>query len=256
MLAVERKSLIIEYLEKNGKAEVIKLSKTLGVVPETIRRDLKELEARGLLQKTHGGAFINIGKEQEFPVTIREIKYSVEKDMLCARAAKFIEDGDMIFVDNSSTLVQIINHIDNAINVTLLTNSVMILEAVSKRAFNNLTVICSGGVFNKKNMSLSGSVSSYLSKLFFPTKAFISCHGLSLDHGFTDGRLQEAEFKLEMMEVSRKVFCLADHSKLGKVGPVKLCGLDDCDVLITDTKPDEDFISRMQKLDPDLELLY
>ncbi len=234
MFACERKSKIIEYLEQNGSALVSTLSDLLGVVPETIRRDLKELEQQGILTRTHGGAFME-RRETEYPVQVRVMKNTQEKEKLCMHAATFVEEGDMIFIDNSSTLINLIRYIDKSLHVTILTNSIGILQEYAMQDNNNITMICSGGVFNKANMSLSGTTNEQVSSDFFPNKAFVSCHGISSEYGFTDGNPMEMSYKRNMIKLASKAFFLLDHTKFEKLGPVRLGGLEICDVLITDS---------------------
>ncbi len=255
MLAYERKSKIIEYLEHNGKAEVNVLAELLGVVAETIRRDLRELETQGVLKRTHGGAVIGSQKEKEYPVQVRVMKNAVEKDMLCRRAADFISEGDLIFVDNSSTLVNLIKHIDEDIQLTILTNSIKLLQEYTLYRKDNITMLCTGGVFNKANLSLSGALSDKFTREFFPNKAFISCHGVSDEYGFTDGNLHEVGFKREMINLADTVYFLIDRTKFGKLGPIRLGGLDICDVLITDAEPDADMLVQLKQGNTEMETI-
>jgi DeoR family fructose operon transcriptional repressor len=254
MLAYERKSRIIEYLEQNGKVEVNFLAEMLGVVTETIRRDLRELELQGVLKRTHGGAIMQNRKEREYPVQVRVMKNSIEKDRMCQRAARYINDGDLIFVDNSTTLVNLIKYIDNNIQMTILTNSIKVLQEYTLYRKDNVTVICTGGVFNKSNLSLSGMISDKSVREFFPNKAFISCHGISPEYGFTDGNLLEVGFKRDMIRLAEKVYFLIDHTKFGKLGPIRLGDLDICDVLITDQEPDEEMMIQLKQANPKMEI--
>jgi DeoR/GlpR family transcriptional regulator of sugar metabolism len=255
MLAFERKSRILQYLEQNGKAKVTELAQVLSVTPETIRRDLRQLENQGVLTRTHGGALMKKQKEADYPYQVRIMKNSAEKEKICRHAATFMEDGDMIFVDSSSTLISLIEHINPKIQITILTNSIQILQEFADNYKENVTMICTGGVFSKNNMSLSGTVSNDYSFNFFPNKAFVSCHGVSIDYGFTDINVFELGFRREIINLSGKVFFLADHAKFGRRGPVHLGDLKICDVLITDQAPPDDFISQLTQSNPDLELI-
>ncbi|MDI9501305.1 MAG: DeoR/GlpR family DNA-binding transcription regulator [Bacillota bacterium] len=255
MLAYERKSRIIEYLEQNGKAEVNVLARLMGVVPETIRRDLRELESQGVLKRTHGGAVIEHPREREYPVQVRVMKNAVEKDRLCRKAAEFVNEGDLIFVDNSSTLVNLIKHIDDDIHLSILTNSIKVLQEYARYKKDNITMLCSGGVFNRANLSLSGTLSDKFTREFFPNKAFVSCHGVSAEHGFTDGNLHEVAFRREIISLAEKVYFLVDHSKFDRLGPIKLGGLDICDVFITDTEPPAELTEQLKLSRPDMEII-
>jgi DeoR family fructose operon transcriptional repressor len=255
MLAYERKSRIIEYLEQNGRAEVNELSEMLGVVAETIRRDMRELEAQGVLKRTHGGAVAVNQKEKEYPVQVRVMKNAVEKDRLCRKAAGFVNEGDLIFVDNSSTLVNLIKHLDDNMQLTILTNSIKVLQEYSMYRKDNITMLCTGGVFNKANLSLSGALSDKFTREFFPNKAFISCHGISEEYGFTDGNLHEVGFKREMIGLAEKVYFLIDRTKFGKLGPIRLGGLEICDVLITDAQLSSELTRQLKLSNPDIEIV-
>lgn len=110
MYSIERKAEILKFLEQDGKIEVNILAEHFNTSKETIRRDLKDLEAQGALTRTHGGAVsIKLQNAQtdtpihEYPLEVRGIQNYTQKQEICKKAVSFIEDGDTVFVDNSST---------------------------------------------------------------------------------------------------------------------------------------------------------
>lgn len=255
MLAAERKSKIVDMIKSQGKAEVGNLASMLSVVPETIRRDLKELEMQGILKRTYGGAVLVERKDTPSldPIVIK--RHYREKIKLSKAAAELVEDGDTIFVDCSTTLLNLIRFIDPLYNVTLLTNSIEILRL--KGTIQNLvTVVCSGGILQPAYMYLSGGPANNMHADFIPSKAFISCSGISLDYGVTDDKWDNAEFKRSMIKSSQKLICVADHSKFEKTGPVKLIGIDACDVLITDKPLDKKYEEMLQSDNVIMDIVY
>ena len=255
MFAVERKSRIIQLLESQGQAEVSELSSILGVVPETIRRDLKELEKQGIITRTHGGAIFGIQSEHEYPILVRKMQNKDEKDRLCEYVAEYIDDKDTVFIDNSSTTANILNYIPNSKRVTVITNSIYLLLQYSKMSSNNITMISTGGIFNRSNQSLTGSLSLKIANEFLPNKAIMSCRGLSAENAFTDNGLYETDIKRLMIEKAKEVYFIMDHSKIDKSGSVVLGGFDICKTLFTDRSLSEELTEQIMRDNPDMEII-
>ena len=175
MYSIERKAEIIKFLEQDGTIEVSAMADYFDTSKETIRRDLKDLETQGILTRTHGGAVSTHIKNrandgiQEYPVAIRGIQNYALKQDICKYAVSFIEDGDTIFVDNSSTSMYLVQFLPAELHVTFITNSLKFLAEASKFDCSNKLFICLGGVFNPSNLStydtaslLSGNESAKL----------------------------------------------------------------------------------------------
>ena len=242
MYKIERKSEIINILEQTGKVGVNELSGRFHASRETIRRDLQEMEADGVLKRTHGGAIFSSsypGASAELPVVVREIQRFSEKNAICRRAASLIQDGDNIFIDNSSTCIYLIKYIPAALKVTIITNSIKLLsESVSHLSPNHL-IICLGGIFNGSNHSLYGNIAIKNAGEFYPGKSFMSCTGIQQGR-LTDSSVLEVDIKRLMIERSQDVFILADHSKFEKSGQVFLSDLSRITAVITDGKTPAD----------------
>lgn len=250
MYSIERKAEIIKILEKTGRVEVIELSKLFHTSKETIRRDMREMEADYLLKRTHGGAVKydqNSPTGDEFPVTVREIQHYQEKDDICRKAASFIQSGDSIFVDNSSTCLYLLKHIPANHQVTIITNSIKLLVESARNSNPNHIIVCLGGLFHGSNLSLYGNITLKNASEYYPNKAFMSCAGIHLPNEVVDSSLLEVDTKRLMIERSHEVFILADNCKFEKGGHVFLSNFNNIDWIITDHKTPVDQLVSLEK---------
>jgi len=238
---MERQSLILEILEREGKVDVNLLASKFSTSKETIRRDLRDMEAAGILKRTHGGAILVAGKHSEgyeYPLLVRGVQKYEEKQRICKAAAMLVEEGDTIFLDNSSTTMNLLCYVPNNIRFSVVTNSIQILLEAGKLNNSNITVIGLGGILNLKNYSLTGMLTNNFAQNFYPDKSFMSCRGIEEKSGMTDASILEVEVKRDMLGRSRQFILLADHSKFGLVGAIYMGGLNEIDYLITDSKVD------------------
>ncbi len=242
MYSIERKSEILEILERTGSVDVNLLAEKFGTSRETVRRDLRELEIDGALKRTHGGAVLNkandLSPSPEYPVAIRGIQRFAEKEQICRKAASFIQDGDTIFIDNSSTMLHLAQYIPKDMNLTIITNSIKFLLEIVKYPSPNHALICLGGVLKESNLSLHGNICLKSAEEYFPDKVFISCAGISQRNMLADASIQEINIKRYMIGHAGKVFVLADYTKFERSGSIFLTGFDSIDYIITDSKTD------------------
>jgi DeoR family fructose operon transcriptional repressor len=253
----ERKSEIIGLLEENGKVEIGQLMELFSASRETIRRDLLELETEGIVKRTHGGALLNhqhANVSIEYPIVIREIRHYREKMAICREAASFIRDGDIIFVDNSSTCIFLAAAIPADMRVTIVTNSVKLLLEESRVLSPNHVYICLGGMFHGSNLSLYGNIALKNAVEFYPNKAFISCTGIPMQGHIADASILEVDIKRQMIERSQEVILLADSSKFNKSGSIVLCELSAIDRIITDRNIDSDYKTYLESKNISLQI--
>lgn len=242
MYTIERKAEILNLLQKNGSINVIELSKLFEASKETIRRDLRELEDKGLLVRTHGGAIPAEAKQSvqpnapEPPVQVRKLANFEEKQAICKKAASFIQSEDNVFVDNSSTTIYLPQYVPQNIQVTFITNSLPFLMQAARFNNPNHSYIVLGGMFKASNLSIHGNMTLHNAKEYYPNKLFLSCTGISPDRMLTDSSIQEVDIKKMMIERSKEVFVLADHTKFEKNGQIFLSSFNDIDHIITDSK--------------------
>ncbi|MGJ9458439.1 DeoR/GlpR family DNA-binding transcription regulator [Oceanobacillus sp. CF4.6] len=223
----ERHLQILNQLESQEKIWVAELAQALDVTPETIRRDLAELEVNEQLTRIHGGAvpFIQTQKEMIF-----EKKMSVhidEKKQIAKRAAAIIQHGETIAIDVGTTTVHIADMLDNVQGLTIVTNS---LSAASR--FNlaieeqRITgqIIMLPGITNPYQTSVKGAYTVEFLKRFSFNRAFISCGGVT-NSSIYDFDMDESLVSEAMIHCSQESILLTDASKLDKkslfeIGPL------------------------------------
>ncbi|MBC8536907.1 DeoR/GlpR family DNA-binding transcription regulator [Feifania hominis] len=251
MYNIERKEEIINLLERDGEVDVNTLAGAFGISRETVRRDLRELEQDGILTRTHGGAVYNRERrdeQNEYPVAIRGIQRYSEKNEICKYAAALIEEGDTIFVDNSSTTMYLVRYIPRELHITVVTNSLKLLLEAAALQNPNIHFICFGGSFKESNLSFYGNTTLKNAEAYYPNKAFLSCAGIREDGLVTDASMQEVDTKRLMLDHCRKSYFLVDYTKFTSAGQVFLTRLSHGDTVITDQRVDQrslDFVAAL-----------
>lgn len=234
MIAAERLQRISERLHTEHVVSIADLSTWLGVSEMTVRRDLIRLEELGLCRRTHGGAVsMHATLVQDTPYTERELQHVAEKVAIGRAAAALVKEGDTIAIDSGSTTMQFAAALRGQKNVTVVTNSMRVLNQLCDAA--GITVISTGGTVSTTlrpdlghgDPFLVGPLAEATLRRFRPSKAFMGTVGLTIADGLSNGMLEQAELKRIIMEVSAEVTLLTDHSKFGQVssavaGPVTM----------------------------------
>ena len=213
MFALERQKRIVELLERDGAVWVSKLSQEFSVAEETVRRDLEKLEKQEVLIRTHGGAVPIDENNVELSLERRKQVNLVAKEMLGRKACEYIVPGDTVFLDASTTTFYIAKHLKKMNNVTVITNSIRVVNELA--GVDGIKVIGVGGKVSN-NQSFVGSLTELtIEKHYFANKTFFSSKGVSATQGILEGNEQECAIKQKMMKNSKEIFCLFDKSKLG-----------------------------------------
>ncbi len=226
----ERESLILARLAREGSLTVASLSKQLGVSEVTIRADLRALEERGLLARTHGGAEATGYRN----VRERQLQHSTEKGRIAAAAADLVHDNDVIMIEAGTTCAEIVAHLGGRRGVQILTNSTLVLRHA--RLYPSLTVVLTGGTFNRASESLVGPGALAALEAFNVRLAFFGTDGFSAGRGLTTAFAEGAEVIRAMRARSSESWLVADSSKYGKAGFVSVMELADLTGVITDSE--------------------
>lgn len=160
-----------------------------------------------------------------------------EKIKIGKTAAELISDGDIIVIDVGTTTVEFAHFIENKKNITILTNSIpvsaVLTESLNQKKFTG-EVLLLGGQIDPKQQSVSGRLTEQMLNQFNIDKAFISAGGVSIQNGVSNYHLNESLVSRTMVDVSKQIILLADHSKFGVDTFCKVCPLEKIDVMICD----------------------
>lgn len=234
MMQEVRQASILNILHENGSVKIKDLAKQFDVSIVTIRRDLDELAAAGLVTKVYGGAVM----PQRYRVGCLQIvdtsgsSHHREKELIGAAAAALVREGETILLDIGETVLEVAKNIRNRQNITILTPSVPVLTELSS---TSLPVYSLGGCMRNREMAFYGSLALYSLNQFCVDKAFIGCGGLTIDHGITDYSSDSAELHTAIAQRAKQSILVTDSSKFCRdafavIGPIECV-----DIIITDS---------------------
>lgn len=226
---------INKYLIINQKATTNELSKLMGVSPEMIRRDLAYLEEKGSIIRVHGGAMAR-GNISNVPFSARKYENKNAKESLCRRAIDYIKNDDVVFIDPSTTALQLGRLIVLKKNITLVTNCLELVNIASKSEHK---IILLGGEYSKSGDRTVGFFPVNTVKKMMFDVAFLGSDGCKGTDG--PGTISENEVFLneEVLSRSRKKVLMIDSSKFERNSNFVYAKFEDFDVLITDKLSDE-----------------
>jgi len=230
----ERYEKIIELLEKKGRVTVKELSQTFNVTEDCIRKDLRELENRGNLKRVYGGAMIQRNHSDIKPLDERKNINIDAKRSAALRAVDLIEEGDIIFLDVSTTnleMAKILNKMD--IKVTVVSNMLEIILELRKNP--TIRTISIGGEFNKEVGAIVGAAANrYISEFTFD-KAFIGVCGVNMDTGnISTLDLEDGNTKKTIIKCSNKSYVLMENEKFNYDEFFKFASITDISSIITE----------------------
>ena len=231
MFNIERQEEILKILEQNKSISVNKLSQLLYVSPPTIRRDLTELETQGKVHRTHGGVVLRQTAESEIPLMLREYQNNKSKEIIARKASEYIKDGDVIFLDASSTVAHLIPHLKRFNDVIVITNSPKTSMKLGESGIKNY---CTGGLLLAHSIAYVGNETENFIANINADIFFFSSRGYMEDGYITDSSIEESSVKKAMIKNSDRSYYLCDSSKKNKRYVYNICNTKDITEIITE----------------------
>ena len=228
MLAEQRHQFILSELGRSGALSVAELVRSLDVSRETVRRDLNALAARGLLVMTHGGAP---------SLSEREAANAEAKRTIGRRAAEFVPDDASVLIDSGSTPHAVALALADRHRLSIYTNDWRTAFVLARRNGNRVTLL--GGELSDDEDATFGLDTIQQLAQYHVDFAFIGAGGITPDGECTDYSRLAAEVRSRMIAAAGTAMIVADHSKFGRVTPVRINGTAAARYLVTERAPDK-----------------
>lgn len=242
MFASRRQTEILDTVRLHGACSVRELAERLAVSDETIRRAVKPLVSSGLVRKVHGG--VEVPDRQREPPFERRMRENREaKERIARTAAALVVDGDSVMLDTGSTTACVARALSAHANLLVVTNSAEIARVLATR--NGNRVFMAGGELRADDAAAFGPAALAFIRQFQVRTAILSIGAIHERQGFMDYHLCEGEFSRAVMQRADRIVVVADYSKFGRSGFVKVCEAENVDVLVTDREPPPAFAARL-----------
>jgi DeoR/GlpR family transcriptional regulator of sugar metabolism len=234
LLAHERQAAILDRVRERGTVRVADLVREFGVSDMTIRRDLENLDDRGLIVKVHGGATSSPLAQFEPGFVAKTSQQMAEKAAIAAEAARLVVPGMAIALSAGTTTHALAVRIAEIAGITVVTNSIQVADVLERSARHDQTVILTGGI-RTPSEALVGPFAVAQLRSVHLDMVFMGVHGMDAKAGFTCPNILEAETDVALIESGRRLVVVADHTKWGVLGIASIARLEQADILITDS---------------------
>ncbi len=239
MLKEERYDKILQILSEQQYVSAEKLAERLYVSLPTIRRDLAELQRRNQVVRSHGGAKKVQPEHTVAPLDFRKTIRAGEKRALCRAAAGLVSDNDIIFIDASTTTLQMADFLGEKKNLTVITNGLPLAILLIHKG---IKTYCTGGEIFETSLAHYGSFAEDFIRRFNLDLVLISCHGVNDDGMLTDPSLFETQIRRVAIGQGKKTVFLCDEAKLSLSTPYNLAHLEEMDYIVTNSEKVKNFL--------------
>jgi DeoR family transcriptional regulator of aga operon len=249
MPAEMRREQMLAFVNSRDFVRVSDLSARFGVSEVTVRGDLDTLADRGQLRRIRGGAMPRPMPQPERSFEEMQAARVDEKARIGELAASLVSQGETVILDVGTTTTAVARALANRLDlydVVIFTNSLNIAIELES-AIPRFTVVVTGGTLRPMQHSLVDPMGGLMLERINARTVFLGCNGIDPNGGITNINLPEAEIKRRMLQAARQRVIVADGSKVGRVELAYLCGVDEIDLLITDSSADPAVLNALRE---------
>ncbi|OOF22110.1 transcriptional regulator [Salinivibrio sp. IB574] len=251
----KRRERLLEFLKANGKTSVNQLASTFDTSGATIRSDLRSLEEDGLVIRRYGAAEAATfpHSNEDWPMDIKQTLNLEHKSLIAQTASGLVQDGESIILDCGSTTLQMVSHLQHVLELTIMTNSIHIVNAIAELESQH-TVLMPGGTYRHKSASFHGALAEQAFQKFSFDKLFIGADGFDLTQGTTTYN-EAYQVSQAMCQAAGTIIVVTDSSKFGRRSPNVVVPINQIDVLITDAGIDPEHVKTLTQQGIDIRIV-
>ncbi|MDD7305842.1 MAG: DeoR/GlpR family DNA-binding transcription regulator [Peptoniphilaceae bacterium] len=239
---MDRKTKIVELVNMNGKVSVKDLADDLDTSEVTIRKELTDLDQKGLIKREHGYA---IKLDNNRIDTRIGINYGLKKS-IASLAAESISDGETLMIESGSTNALLAEAIGKyKKNVTIITNSTYIANYLN--AYKDIKVILLGGFYQRESQVNTGPLTKWCAEKFVVDKIFVGVDGYDEKFGFSVIDLERAQTVRDMAKSAKRICVITDSSKFREKSTVNLFSFDEVAYVYTDASISQEVKENLEK---------
>jgi DeoR/GlpR family transcriptional regulator of sugar metabolism len=233
VLPAQRQARIVQQLLEGGFVEISQLSESLGADRSTIRRDLRDLEKRGLVRRARGGAFAGpAAGHADIPYKMKRAENRASKQAIGRFAASLVGDSESVLLDSGSTTFEVARALLRRHDVSIVTNDLKVAMCLADSP--RVQLVVTGGILLESVYTLVGPRTVAELRELHVDRVFLGADAIHHEAGITNMTFVEVEVKRAMVQAAREVVVVADSSKFGERALAPVCGLDEIDVIVTD----------------------
>jgi DeoR family transcriptional regulator, glycerol-3-phosphate regulon repressor len=244
-----RQEQILDLVTRQGYASVEALSQRFGVTPQTVRRDINQLNDMSLVQRYHGGAGIASSVEN-VSYTTRQVLCLEEKRRIADLVASHIPDNASLFINIGTTTEEVAKSLLDHSGLRIITNNLNVASIMCSNP--DFEVIVAAGVVRARDRGIIGEATIDLIRQFKVDYGIVGISGIDLDGVMLDFDYREVRVAQAIMDNSRRVFLAADHTKFGRNAMVRLGDISQITALFTDRTPPESIAQRLSEASVEL----
>jgi DeoR family glycerol-3-phosphate regulon repressor len=245
----QRQQEILDIVRGKGFESIENLARHFDVTPQTIRRDINSLSGIGLLRRHHGGAGLPSSVEN-YAYTARKILCLQEKKRIAHALARQIPNKSSLFINIGTTTEEVARELMEKERLRVITNNLNVASILSGN--ENLQIIVAGGMVRHSDGGIVGEAASDFMRQFKVDIGIIGISGVDMDGTLLDFDYREVRTARAIIENSRRVFLVTDHTKFGRSAMVRLGSIDEMSAVFTDQQPPQQLLDRIIRADVQL----